>query len=71
MLPFGSESLTDGWQLLGQVTMSTQKAKNIPDVEWQAHKQVLERLWLKEKKELVGRESVKETMESSYNFFAS
>ena len=51
--------------------MSTQKAKNIPDVEWQAHKQVLERLWLQEKRKLVGRESVKEIMESSYNFFTS
>ena len=48
--------------------MSSQKAKNIPDVEWQAHKQVLERLWLEEKKKLV---SVKETMEWRYNFFAS
>ena len=51
--------------------MSSQKAKNIPDVEWQAHKQVLEHLWLEEKKKLVGRGSVKEVMESSYNFFAS
>ena len=71
MLPFSFKSLTDGWQLLGQVTMSTQKAKNTPDVEWQAHKQVLERLWLEERKRLVGRGSVKEIMESSYNFFAS
>ena len=71
MLPFGSQSLTDGWPFLDRVTMSTQKAKSIPDVEWQAHKQVLEHLWLKENKKLVGPESVKETMESSYNFFAS
>ena len=51
--------------------MSTQKAKTNLDVEWQAHKQVLERLWLEEKKKLVGPESVKEIMEGSYNFFAS
>lgn len=71
MLLFGSESLTDGWPFLGRVKMSTRKAKNIPDVEWQAYKQVLEHLWLEEKKKLVGPESVKEIMESSYSFFAS
>ena len=51
--------------------MSAQKAKKIPDESWQAHKKMLEHFWLEEKKKLVGPESVKEIMESRYNFFAT
>ena len=50
--------------------MSTRKAKRISDEEWQVHKQVIERLWLEEKRQLVGRESVMESMEKD-NFFAT
>ena len=72
MLPFSFESLTDGWQSLGPVKMPTQKAKKIPEAEWQAHKQVLEHLWLEEDRKLVaGEESVKKIMESRHYFFAS
>ena len=51
--------------------MSAQKAKKIPDEGWQAHKQMLEHLWLEEKKNMVGPGSVKEIMELRYSFFAT
>lgn len=51
--------------------MSAQKAVKISDEDWQVQKQMLEHLWLEENKKLVGPGSVKEIMESRYNFIAT
>ena len=51
--------------------MTTQKAKKIPDEDWQSHKQKLEHLWSEEKRKLVGPGSVKDIMETRYGFFAT
>ena len=51
--------------------MTTQKARKIPDEDWQTHKHTLEHLWSEEDRKLVGPGSVQEMMEKNYEFFAT
>lgn len=57
--------------LAGLVRMLTQRAKRIPEKDWLTHQQTLKRLWLEEKREMLGEEGVVETMRARHDFSAS